>query len=125
MIQEFPVWTDLAAVLIWLVGAGGAWVVGEVVSYLAENWVFWHTLPPWVRKLAPIVAAPLISIAAKLLLDQAAVIELLSPWFSIVAYSILAYLATQKAHVNQVTARYGEKAKLEAMRLKDKTTLIE
>lgn len=114
-LQTIPEWTNLISALTWLVGAGSAYVTGQVLSYLAENWVTWHTLPTIIKKITPLVLAPVIAIAAKLLLDQAIVLEFLAPWYTIIAFSIVTYLATQTAHAAQVNAGYGIGTRMQAL----------
>lgn len=124
-LQTIPEWTSLVSVLTWLVGAGSAWVTAQVLSYLAENWVTWHTLPTIVKKIAPLILSPVIAIGAKLLLDQASVLEFLAPWYSIIAFGVLAYLASQTAHAAQVNAGYGLKTRLQAAERVEKKSAIE
>lgn len=109
--------TNLTAVLVWLAGAGGAYVTGQVFSYLAENWSKWHALPSWLRFSAPLLAAPLISVGATIGLQYGTQIDAVAPWWSIVSYSLITYLATQNAHVAQLKVGYGEKAKETAAEL--------
>ena len=103
--------TNLTAMLVWLAGAGGAYVTGQVVSYLAENWPKWHNLPTWVKVTSPMFTAALISVLATIALNYGTQLEVVAPWWSIVSYSVLTYLATQKAHVAQLRAGYGDSAK--------------
>ena len=108
---EPPDLTDLAGVLLWLSGAGAAYVVGQVVSYLAENWPKWHNLPTSLKIFAPLILSPVISILATIGLQYGAQIDAVAPWWSIVVYSIVTYLATQHAHAAQKLAGYGSTAK--------------
>jgi len=103
--------TNLTAMLLWLAGAGGAYVTGQVVSYLAENWPKWHTLPTWVKVVAPMLMSALISVGATIALQYGTQLEVVAPWWSIVSYAVLTYLATQKAHADQLKAGYGDSAK--------------
>ena len=103
--------TSLTAMLVWLAGAGGAYVSGQVVSYLAENWPKWHNLPTWLKIVSPLLASALISVGATIALQYGTQLETVAPWWSIVSYAVLTYLATQKAHVAQLKAGYGDGAK--------------
>ena len=103
--------TNLTAMLLWLAGAGGAYVSGQVVSYLAENWPKWHNLPTWLKVTSPMFAAALISVLATVALQYGTQLEVVAPWWSIISYAVLTYLATQNAHVAQLRAGYGEGAK--------------
>jgi hypothetical protein len=55
-----------------------------------------------------------IAVAATILLDQATVIEYLARWYSVIAFSIVTYLATQTAHATQVNSGYGFSARIQA-----------
>ena len=103
--------TNLTAMLLWLAGAGGAYVSGQVVSYLAENWPKWHNLPTWLKVTLPMFTSALISVLATVALNYGTQLEVVAPWWSIVSYAVLTYLATQKAHVAQLRAGYGDGAK--------------
>ena len=103
--------TNLTAMLLWLAGAGGAYVSGQVVSYLAENWPKWHNLPTWLKVTLPMFTSALISVLATVALNYGTQLEVVAPWWSIVSYAVLTYLATQKAHTAQKLANYGEAAK--------------
>jgi hypothetical protein len=60
---------DLNSLLAWIIMGGGAMALsGYVVSYLLENWAFYHNLPMWVKKLIPLALAALIAFAAQAVL---------------------------------------------------------
>ncbi len=106
-----PDLTDLFAVLAWLAGAGAPYLVGWVLSLLAENLPAWHKLSPGVKFVIPLILSPLVSVGATLLLQQESLLQLASPWYTIVAGSILGYLGTQQAYLSAKRAGYGLKAK--------------
>ncbi len=99
--------TDFRAVLIWLAGAGAPYIVGYLVSLLAENWPKWHDLPRAVKFFTPMIFSLLLSVGATLLLNYPEVIGAISPWWAIVVAAILAYLGTQNAYIASKRAGYG------------------
>ena len=109
--------TNLTVALTWLAGIGGPYLVGKLVSYLAENWAKWHTFPVPVKFLAPMIASVLISVGATLLLGQVDFLEQLSPWYTMVALSIVSYLGTQKGYMETRVANYGRKASAAALQI--------
>lgn len=50
---QAPDLTNLAGVLTWLAGAGGAYVVGKLFAYIAENVPKWHELPRELKFFLP------------------------------------------------------------------------
>lgn len=103
--------TNLAFVLNWVATIGGPYLVGKLLSYLAENWPRWHTLPVPVKFLAPMVLSVILAVGAKLLLGQAEFLAAVSPWFTMVAMAVSAYLGSQKGYQESRLADYGRKAK--------------
>lgn len=111
LLLQDPDFTDLAAVLTWLAGAGGPYFVGWVLSLLAENWPAWHDLPRSVKFAIPLIASPIVAILATLALQQAAILEFAAPWYTIIAGSILGYLGTQQAYLRAKQAGYGQQVR--------------
>jgi hypothetical protein len=105
-------WTDFRAVLVWLAGVGAPYIVGQLLSYLAENWPKWHELPRPVKFAAPLVLSVLLSVGATVLLRYDDVIGLLSPYWAIVVGAVLFYLGSQVAYMNAKKAGYGYGPKL-------------
>ncbi len=108
-------WTDLSAVLKWLAGVGGPYVIGQVLSYLAENWPKWHTFPRWVKFLAPMLTSVLISLLATWLLTRADILVAMSPYFALVVGAVIAfvtYWGTQNGYMATKRAAYGYGPKL-------------
>ena len=54
-------WTNLQAVLTWVVGFGAPYLVGKLFAYLAENWEKWHTFPYPVKFLSPMVLSVMLN----------------------------------------------------------------
>lgn len=108
-LQVDPDFTDLAGVLAWLAGVGGPYFAGWVLSLLAENWPKWHDLPKAVKVLTPLVLSALVAVLSTLALQQAELVELVSPWYTLIAGSVLGYLGTQQAYLSAKRAGYGAK----------------
>jgi hypothetical protein len=94
-----PDFTDFPAVLVWLTGVGAPFVVGYAMSWILENWEFWHTLPPRVKFAAPMVLSVLLSIGARYLLQEVDVIGAISPYWTMIVSAILIWLGSQRAYL--------------------------
>jgi len=91
--------TDLDALLVWIISGGGAMVLaGYVVAYLLENIAFWHNLPVTVKVIVPIALAAAFGFLAQSVLAlgllpqipanfQALILMAINWLFSQVAYS--------------------------------------
>lgn len=104
--------TNLKVALEWLAGVGGPFVVGVMMSWLIENWKGWHTLPRWVKVVAPMLASVVIAVAATLIGQQEQFISETSPYFRLVMQAILTYVGTQKGYIEAKKADYGRTARL-------------
>lgn len=102
-------WTNLQAVVTWVVGAGSPALVMYAVSWLIENWKGWATLPFAVKFLAPMLLSVLLSFGASMLLRYPELIAAIQPWFQIVAAAILAWLASQSAYMKALREGYGKR----------------
>lgn len=100
-------WADFRSVLIWLAGVGSPYVVGYIVSLLAENWPQWHNLPRWVKFLVPMLVSVALSAGATMLLQYEDIIGIVGPWWTLIIGAILAYLGTQVSYMNSKRAGYG------------------
>ena len=103
-----PEFSNLTSVLVWLTGAGSAYIAGWVISLLAENWAAWHNLPRNVKFLIPLVLSPVLAMVATVLLRQDAFLQVVGPWFTIAVNSIIAYLGTQQAYMSAKRSDYGK-----------------
>ena len=66
MFEQFG---SLADVLVWIaVGGGSMWLFGVMKARLLENWVVWHNLPVWIKKIVPIALAGLFGVMAQSLI---------------------------------------------------------
>lgn len=108
-------YTNFQSVLEWLAGMGGPYLVGVLISWLAENWVKWHTLPRWVKFFAPMLVSVLISIGAVLLMQQTEFVGQASPWFRLVAQAIIAYIGTQGGYMQAKKAGYAFRSRNDAL----------
>lgn len=102
-----PDYTSLQEVLEWLAGIGGPYIVGAVLALLVENWKQWHTLPHWVKFLAPLAASILVSIGAVLLMRQTEFVSQASPWFRLIAQAVITYLGSQQAYMQAKSKCYA------------------
>jgi len=105
---------DLPAFLMWVSVGGGAMVLsGYVMSYVLENWPTWHTLPLWLKTLAPILLSALFAVAAQslLALDIPAAIP---PIVSAVLLTMVNWLASQRAYVGIKDTTYSSRAHAKA-----------
>lgn len=91
--QTTPEWTSLAAVLAWIVAGGGAIVVASSLGALLEaNWVTWQNLSKVLKNVLVLLFATLLAVGASVLLIYTNVVELIQPWWMIVATVIITWL---------------------------------
>lgn len=100
-------YTNFQQVLEWLAGVGGSYAVGVLVAWLVENWPKWHTLPRLVKFFLPMLAAVLISVGAVLLMQQTEFVSQASPWFRLIAQTVIAYLGTQGGYMQAKRSGYA------------------
>jgi uncharacterized membrane protein len=99
--------TDLQVVLKFLVGGGAPVVIAGAMSYLAENWSKWHEFPKWFKFVLPVLVSALLAVGAQILMGYADVVNAISPWYTIVAVTVLAWVNSQKAYANTKATGYG------------------
>lgn len=99
--------TNLVIVLQWLTGAGAAVVTGIIMSWVAENFKWWHTLPRMAKFIIPPVLCAVIAVVSVLALEQKEFIQAIGPWFAIVSGAILQYFGTQAGYMAAKTRGYG------------------
>jgi hypothetical protein len=91
--QTTPEWTSLVAVLAWIVTGGGAIVVASSLGALLEaNWVTWQNLSKVLKNVLVLLFATLLAVGASILLTYINVVELIQPWWMIVATVIITWL---------------------------------
>lgn len=105
-------WTILTSVLLYLVAGGSVYVVGYALSWVAENFEFWHKLPAVVKTLVPIVVSVLIAFGAQQLLQYPDLIALVQPYWQLAIVTILAWLGSQKGYLSAKSADYGAAKRL-------------
>lgn len=103
--------TDLVATLMWISGVGAPYVIGWVVSLLLENAAWWIKLDSRIKFVVPMILSVLVSIGATLLLKNAALIQVLAPWYTLIVGAIMAYLGTQQGYMATKKAEYGKRYK--------------
>ena len=105
-------WTILEQVLLFLVGGGAVFVVGYALSWIAENFAFWHKIPSWGKLLISVVASVLIAFGAQQLLQYPDIIGAIQPFWSLLITIILAWLGSQKGYITAKKANYGAEKRL-------------
>jgi len=111
--QNFPPWTDLQAVLVWLSDLGAPFIIGMAVSYLAANAKWWVDLSGTIKFWIALIASVALSLLATYLLAIPDLIAFVQPYWSIAIKAVLAYLGTQVAYANILRSRYGVAFKAE------------
>lgn len=105
-------WTILTSVLLFLVAGGSVFVVGYALSWVAENFEFWHKLPPVVKTLFPIVVSILIAFGAQQLLQYPDLIELIQPYWQLAIITVLVWFGSQKGYLKAKSIGYGAERRL-------------
>jgi len=105
-------WTVLSSVLAWLVAGGSVFVVNYALAWLAENFAFWHKLPPVAKIFIPIITSVLLAFGAQQLLQFPDVIDLAQPYWSLLVTIVVAWLGSQKGYVTAKKDEYGAKKRL-------------
>lgn len=109
--QQAPDYTDLPAVLVWLTGMGAPYVVGYSMAWILENVKWWHTLPEAVKFILPMLFSVGISVGSTYLLKNEELIQLLSPYWTLVVGAVLAWLGSQKAYITAHRVGYAPTVK--------------
>ncbi len=99
--------TSLTAVLMWLATAGGPYFVGYVLSLIPENWDWWHKLDRTIKFIVPMFLSVLVAIGATVTLKYTAQIQVISPWYTLIAVTIMTYLGSQKGYMKVKETGYG------------------
>jgi hypothetical protein len=102
---------NLSEFLAWLSGptAGGLVVVMWFVSWLLEKNSWWHSLQSKTRSAIIWGASVLIGVGAFVLAQNPELVATIDPYFKVVLYVTVAWLATQVAH-NKDPERYKREA---------------
>ena len=116
--EQGPNLENVTEVLLWLTGVGAPFLVGYLLSLVAENIPSWHNLPRQVKFSVPLVASVLIAGGAQLLLQNEVFIARVAPLFSTIVRFVLTYLGTQQAYLavkkTEEKGYYGDSAKVAA-----------
>ena len=102
-------WTNITVALQFVAGIGGPWLIGQLVALLAENWPTWKNLPRQVKVIAPLVGSVIVSVGATILLRQQAVIEVIGPYWTLIATAVITYLGSQYAYMQAKASGDGVK----------------
>jgi hypothetical protein len=87
-------WTDLGSVLAWVVSGGGAIVVAlSLGALLQANWVIWQNLAGLWKNVITLAFSALLAIGASVLLNYTQIVELIQPWYQIIASVVISWLA--------------------------------
>ena len=105
-------WTTFQSVLVWLVAGGSVYVVGYTLAWVAENFEFWHKLPPIVKTLVPIVLSILVGFGAQQLLAMPDIVEGIQPYWELIVITVLAWLGSQKGYLSAKSADYGAEKRI-------------
>jgi len=100
-------WTILSAVMAYLAKGGAVFVVGYGLSWLAENFEFWHKLPTIAKTLIPIVVSVLVAFGAQQLLLFPDIIAQMQPYWFLIVTTVIAWLGSQKGYLTAKSADYG------------------
>jgi hypothetical protein len=90
----------LVDVLGWLTGPdqGAFLVVSVFAAVILEDFAFWHALKSSARYLIILAGAVLLGLGASVLQTRPELVAAIDPYWTPVAYSILAWLAAQGIH---------------------------
>lgn len=96
--------TELKPVLDWIVQYGAPIIVAYLVAQLLEKWKIWNGLPTQAKFILPVLGSVALSLLASWLLSIPGFIEQYGPIFSLVMSSVVAYLSSQKGHMDTKNA---------------------
>jgi hypothetical protein len=109
LLQAFPDWLSLEAVLAWLVAGGSVFAVNYGLALLAENWAMWHNFPKWLKFLIPVVVSVLLAFGAQYLLSRPDLIGIAQPVWAMIVTVFLAWIGSQKGYMSARSSSYGAK----------------
>lgn len=107
LLQQLPDWTNLEEVLSFLAAGGGAVVVAFFLSWLAENFVFWHNLSANLKLFLSLVLSVGIGVGAYYLLELPEVITSIEPIYTLIVTILLTWLGSQTAYMRSKARGYG------------------
>ena len=89
-------YSDLKTVLDWVVFKGGAAAVAAwFVSWGLEEFAFWHKLASKAKQLIILAVTVLIGLGAYGFMQFPEAIEIVGPWFGVIALPVIAWLSSQ------------------------------
>ncbi|KKL17091.1 hypothetical protein LCGC14_2489060 [marine sediment metagenome] len=110
--QDLPGNFDtIGDILIWIfAGGGGMWITGKVIALLLENWAWWHTLSPGIKRIFVIIIAGVIAIAAETAYVSG-LLDLIPPAVSILLLALINWFFGQKQYMEVKEGAYAASAK--------------
>lgn len=105
-------WTQLGSVLLFIATGGAVFVVNYGLSWLAENFEFWHKLPSWLKLLIPILVSVLLAVGAQQLLLFPDIIAVIQPYWALLILIITAWLGSQRGYLSAKAADYGAEKRI-------------
>ena len=115
LLQELPNWGDINEVLLWIVAGGAAVVTNALLSFLAENFEFWHKFTKNLKLLISLVVSVAIGAGAYYLLSLPDIITFMQPYWVLVVTIVLAWLGSQYAYMKAKAAGYAVKTQAKAL----------
>ena len=115
LLQELPNWGNLNEVLLWVVAGGAAIVTNALLSFLAENFEFWHKFTKNLKLLVSLVVSIAIGAGAYYLLSLPDVITFMQPYWALVVTIVLAWLSSQYAYLKAKNSGYAAKTQAQAL----------
>lgn len=93
--------------LMWVAGAGGAYLASQIVSLLSENIPAWHKIPAYGKMAIQALLSVGLAVLAQWLLGFPALVENLSPWYTVIIAALAALVGNQKAYMDARRSYYG------------------
>lgn len=111
-LQDLPdSFETLGDILIWIfAGGGGMWLTGKVVALLLENWAYWHTLSPGIKRAFVIIIAGAIGVGAETLYVSG-LLDMIPPYMSMVLLALINWFFGQKQYMEVKEGAYGKSAR--------------
>ena len=109
LFQALPDWKNFEEVLLWVVAGGSAAVVSAILSFLAENFEFWHKLNKNLKLLISLVLTGGVGALAYYLLSLPDLITIVQPYWVLFVTMVLAWFGSQLAYIYAKKSGYAQK----------------
>jgi len=106
-LQQLPDWGNLTEVLSFLAAGGSAIVVAVFLSFLAENFEFWHKISAKGKLVLSLVLSIAVGAGAYYLSSLPELISFVQPYYALVVTIVLAWLGSQVAYMKSKANAYG------------------